>query len=261
MNVLRKIVNNYPLTVFFIAAYLLSWWSIPFADGGIIPHGPFLAAVIVLALTKGTAGLGELFRRMTSWPGGWYWFLIGPGLVIAYLLLAFVLNLLLGATISDTAHLRSFAPTLLGLLLLGGVWEEPGWTGYALPMLQERYSNQPFGQLKATLLMGVFRAGWHLPLMISGAIPWYDVVFFSIAFQFLISWLFNRTGGNVLIVMLFHLTSNVIGGGIMVPLFSGADHARYYVLFIAIAWLMAVPLAWRNKWSMGLPYRVGSIGE
>jgi hypothetical protein len=97
--------------------------------------------------------------------------------------------------------------------------------------------------------------------MISGAIPWYDVVFFSIAFQFLISWLFNRTGGSVLIVMLFHLTSNVIGGGIMVPLFSGADHARYYVLFIAIAWLMAVPLAWRNKWSMGLPYRVGSIGE
>lgn len=92
--------------------------------------------------------------------------------------------------------------------------------------------------------------------MISGAIPWYDVVFFSMAFQFLISWLFNRTGGSVLIVMLFHLTSNVIGGGIMIPLFSGADHARYYVLLIVMAWLLAIPLAWRNKWSMGLPYRV-----
>jgi hypothetical protein len=131
------------------------------------------------------------------------------------------------------------------------VWEEPGWTGYALPMLQARYARQPYSQLNASLLMGFIRAGWHLPLVISGAIPWYDALFFSMAFQFLITWLFNRTQGGVLIVMLFHLTSNVVGGGIMVPLFTGADQARYYLLFIVMAWLLAIPLAWPNKWSMG----------
>jgi hypothetical protein len=251
MGALRKFVNDHPLTVFVVAAYALSWWSIPFANGGILPHGPLLAAVIVLALTTGRAGLAELWRRIASWRGGWPWLLMGPGLVIAYLLLALGLNLLLGATITNTAHFGTFAQSLLMLVLLGGVWEEPGWSGYALPMLQARYAQQPFSQLKASLLMGVIRAGWHLPLVISGAIPWYDAVFFSMAFQFLITWLFNRTQGGVLIVMLFHLTSNVVGGGIIVPLFAGADQTRYYLLFIATAWLLALALAWQNNWSIG----------
>jgi hypothetical protein len=251
MNALRRAVSDHPLTWFFVLAYALSWWSIPFAAGGILPYGPFAAAIIVLALTKGRIGLSQLFRSMTSWGGRWYWLLLGPALVIAYLLVALGLNLLAGAPAPDTSHLGSIGASLLGLVLLGGMWEEPGWTGYALPALQDRYARRSFGLLRASLLMGVLRAGWHLPLVISGAIPWYDAVFFSMAFQFLITWLFNRTLGSVLVVMLFHLTSNVVGGGIMIPLFSGADQERYYLLFIATAWLLALPLAAANRWSMG----------
>lgn len=252
---LRKLFTQHPLTAFVILAYILSWWSIPFANGGLLPHGPFLSALIILMVTKGGTGTGELFRRMVSWRGGWHWLLIGPGLVIVYLSLAFVINLLLGATVTETSHLGSLAPTVIMLLLLGGAWEEPGWTGYALPLLQERYANRPHGLLLASLHMGVIRAVWHLPLVIYGAIPWYDLVFFAMAFQFLISWLFNRTGGSVLIVMLFHLTSNIVGGGIMVPLFSGSDHTRFYVLFIAMAWLIAFLLCRVNDWSMGYQQR------
>jgi len=84
---------------------------------------------------------------------------------------------------------RSFAPTLLSLVLLGGMWEEPGWTGFALPVLQARHGSRPFGFLRASLVMGLIRAGWHLPLMLVGAIPWFDVLFFSMAVQFLVSWL------------------------------------------------------------------------
>ena len=71
------------------------------------------------------------------------------------------------------------------------------------------------------------------------------------AFEFLISWLFNRTGGSVLIPMLFHLTSNPVGGGIMIPLFSELDHDRYYILFVVFAWLPALWLNWPRNWSMG----------
>ena len=179
------------------------------------------------------------------------WLLFAPGLVILYLALAFAVNLLLGGTISQTSHLSSFGPTLLSLILLGGMWEEPGWTGFALPLLQDRNASRPFGLLKASLTMGFIRAGWHLPLMVSGAVPWFDVVFLSMAIQFLISWLHNRSGGSVLPPMLLHLTSNVVGGGIMISLFSGSDRDRYYVLFIAIAWLLALALNLPRRWSMG----------
>jgi hypothetical protein len=237
MDALRNTVTKYPLTSFVASAYALSWWSVPFTDGAILPHGPFIAALLVLALTRGRAGIRELFRRMTSWQGGWIWLLIAPGLVLLYLLLAFSLNLALGGTVSDTDHLGSIGATILTLILLGGWWEEPGWTG--------------FGLLQASLIMGLIRAGWHLPLVISGAIPWFDALLFSSAFQFLITWLFNRTGGSVLIPMLFHLTSNVVGGAVVVPLFSGTDQDRFYILFVVVAWILAFLLNGRGRWSMG----------
>lgn len=253
MTALRRLVAGHPLLSFVAIGYALSWWSIPFADGGILPHGPFAAAVIVVALAKGRAGTRELFRNIVSRRGGWVWLLIGPGLVVAYLAVAFVVDLAVGGGVSDTDHLRGLMPTVLLLLLLGGWWEEPGWTGFALPLLQERWSGREFGLLEASLAMGAIRAGWHLPLMISGAIPWYDVVFFSMAFQFLIAWLYNRTGGSVLVPMVFHLTSNVVGGGIVLPLFTGAERDRFYALFIAAAWLLAVTLTAPRRWAMGSP--------
>jgi uncharacterized protein len=192
---------------------------------------------------------------MTSWQGGWIWLLVAPGLVILYLLAAFGLNLALGGVVSDTEHLGSLGPTILTLILLGGWWEEPGWTGFALPLLQDRRGGRSLGLLQASLIMGAIRAGWHLPLVISGAIPWFDAILFSIAFQFLITWLFNSTGGSVLIPMLFHLTSNVVGGAIAIPLFSGTDQDRFYILFVVIAWILALLLNWRDGWSMGRPDR------
>ena len=58
METLRRTARNYPLTCFVVAAYALSWWSAPFADGAIIPYGPFVAAVLVLAL-----GLTSLYSK------------------------------------------------------------------------------------------------------------------------------------------------------------------------------------------------------
>jgi len=251
MSPLRRNIAAHPLIWFVGFTYLLSWWSVPFANGALIPYGPTLAALIMIAATKGRPGFVQLGRRLTSWQGGFVWLLIAPGLVIVYLALAFATNLSIGAEISSTAHFAAAGGTILTLVLLGGWWEEPGWSGYALPLLQERHAGRPLGLLRATLTLGLIRSAWHLPLALFGHIPWYDVVFFSFAFQFLITWLFNRTGGSALPPMLLHLTSNVVGGALMVPLFVGVDFARYYVLFIAFAWLLAIVLNAPKGWSMG----------
>ena len=251
MNAFRNSINAHPLGWFVGFAYLLSWWSVPVANGSLIPHGPSLAALLMIALTRGRSGFVELGRRFTSWQGGFVWLLIAPGLVVLYLAFAFVTNLLLGAEIASTDHFAHVGGTVLTLVLLGGWWEEPGWSGYALPLLQDRYTGRPYGLLRASLTLGLIRSGWHLPLALYGHIPWYDVVFFSFAFQFLISWLFNRTGGGVLPPMLFHLTSNVVGGALMVPLFMGVDFTQYYVLFIVFAALLAIVLNMPKHWYMG----------
>jgi hypothetical protein len=75
-------IARYQLPIFFFLTYLLSWWSVPFANGGLLPHGPAFAALIIFALTAGRQGMSQLWRRMTNWgAGGWY--LIGTAVIVA----------------------------------------------------------------------------------------------------------------------------------------------------------------------------------
>jgi len=250
MSKLQQHFKMYPLIWFFALAYLLSWWSAPFANGQIIPHGPALAAVIVLAVTAGRSGLRDLWRRVAHWRVPWYWYVIGPGMVASYLVCAYALNLLLGASVTSPPHLPSMG-IFLELLLLGGLWEEPGWTGFALPRLQARYADRPNGLLIATLVMGALRSIWHLPLLFYGHIPWYDFLIFSFAFQIMISWLLYRSGGSALVVMVFHFASNVFAGGIMLSVFAGAAQSRFYVLFVALASVLALVIVWKSSLRQG----------
>jgi uncharacterized protein len=250
MNSPLSFIRRHSFAAFVVLTYLLSWWSAPLANGQIIPYGPAMAAVIVLAVTSGRSGLRGLWRRITCWRVAWYWYLIGPGIVASYNSGAYVLNLILGASVTNPPQLPSMG-IFLELLLLGGLWEEPGWSGYALPKLQERFARRSNGALIAMLGTGVLRSIWHLPLMIYGHIHWFDLLFFSFAFQIMISWLFNRSGGSVLIVMIYHFASNVIGGGIMFPVFTGAAQKSYYALLVALAWVFALVILWKSSLKPG----------
>jgi hypothetical protein len=249
MNRSQSFFQKYELPLFLLLTYTLSWWSVPFANGGIIPHGPALAAVIVIALTAGREGLREYWARLTSFRAGW-WYLVGPAIIAAYLLAAFIVNLLLGATVVSPFPIPSAAKVMI-LLLMGGVWEEPGWTGYALSKLQERFAPHSYGTLAATFVMGVFRSVWHLPLVIYGSIEWYDAAIFSFAFQVIITWLYNRSNRSVPAVMVFHYASNLLAGSVMLQAFSGSEGSTYYILFVVFACFTALVITQQSKFRLG----------
>lgn len=248
--------QKYELLLFFLLAYLLSWWSIPFANGGLIPHGPALAAVIAIALTTGRPGLAEFWARLTNFRAGW-WYLIGPAIIVAYLLAAFVVNLLLDATVVSPFPVPS-AGIFLMLLVMGGIWEEPGWTGYALPKLLERFAPLPHGTLAAVLVAACFRSLWHLPLVVYGVIPWYDALFFIFAFQIIIAWLYVKSNRSVPAVMVFHYASNLLTGSMMLQAFTGSEREAYYALFVVFACLAAFIILLKDGVSLG---RSGGSGN
>ena len=75
------LVRRYPLIAFFVLAFALSWWawilySFDLAPNPIIGFGPFLAALIVLAVTEGKRGVMGLLRRMVRWRVGLQWYAV-----------------------------------------------------------------------------------------------------------------------------------------------------------------------------------------
>ena len=237
MNKSQSFFTEYELPLFLLLTYVLSWWSAPLMMGQIIPYGPAMAAHIVLGITTGRKGLGELWRRVTNWRIPFVWFIAGPAVILGYHAVGFVISLLLGLQVASLPHISS--GTFLELLLLGSLWAEPGWSGYLLPKMRERFGNHPNGLLLAALVTGVFRGVWHLPLFLYGHIPWFDIFVFNFAFQLLIAWVFYRSGGSVMAVMLLHFASNLMGA-FTYPIFAGVAHTMYTALFMAMAYLAAL---------------------
>lgn len=237
LSTISSVIKRYPLITFFVLAYTLSWWLIPLA-GDPLPYGPMLAVIIVLAFGEGKTGLKRLFRQATHWRVGWRWYLIAPGIIVAFTIGAIGLNLLLGAQISPNYEPVSVANLLLLAILflfLGGLWEEPGWVGYALPRLRTGRSL-----LLASLMLAVFRTLWHLPLFLSGEIPWSDIVL-NVAAQIFFTWLYYRTNRSLLIVMFFHFSSNYVAE-IVFSLFEGGDFSQFNWLKTGLACLIALGL-------------------
>ena len=252
---MKAFLKRYEMVFFFLLTYVLSWWSVPLMDGALIPQGPMFAAILLVALTTGRLGLRAYWKQLTQWRAGW-WYLIGPLLIVGYTAIAYVINLWSGATQVETPQLLALG-VFVQLLFFGGQWEEPGWTGYALPRLEERFANRSNGQWIAALVLGVFRAIWHLPLFLAGKLYWFDIFMFSFAMQIIIAWLYHRSGRSVPAVMLFHLTSNVLGAT-MFPVFAGADRLMFYALFMSLAMGFALMLVWFSRIRFG-PKKVEAV--
>jgi uncharacterized protein len=246
MTRISALVKRHRLTAFFILAYALSWWAwIPYALG-VFPNpvasfGPFLAALVVLALTEGKTGLLGLFRRMIRWRVAPGWYAVALLLPAVLAIAATVLNVLLGAQPPSAVQLSKwtglFSTFAIVLLVpgVGGAWEEPGWRGYAVPRLQNGRSA-----LVASLILAVLIAGWHLPLMLVGQVHYSDIVL-MVAGTIVYNWVFNNAKGSVLIIMLMHAANNAASGSFFSPMFSGADSIRQSWL-LAIVWVVVAGL-------------------
>ena len=245
-----SLVRRYPLTAFFVLACALSWWpwilySVGLSPTPIVGIGPFLAALLVLAVTEGKSGVVGLLRRMVRWRVGIQWYAVALLLPIVVILAAAALNVfLLGAqrtsSVADLGGWSSFLLLfLLSLLIPGfaGTWEEPGFRGYALPRLQFRYSA-----LIASLILGVLWAFWHLPFVVTGEQIWIDATLFIIEWSIVYTWLFNNAKGSVLIVMLFHAMNNTFSSAFESQMFSGADSVNQAWLRLALWGVVAIVL-------------------
>ncbi|HEX5914744.1 MAG TPA: hypothetical protein VFY54_16615, partial [Rubrobacter sp.] len=165
MNTIKALIKSHPMLTYFALTFAISWGGmlllILAGGSGGIPMlawvaGPPVAGILMTGLLYGRAGFRDLLRRMTRWRVGARWYavaLLTTPLYLTAILLAFSLSspefLPRILTTSDKASLLLFG---IGWGLIGGgLLEELGWTGFAVPtLLRQRY-----GVLSTGLLVGV----------------------------------------------------------------------------------------------------------
>ncbi len=217
--------------------------------------GPLLAAVLTVARTRGGQGVRSLFAQLDPRGVPRRWFLVTLALV--------PLNLAPVAGHLATGGPAPSAQTLLGAVLVfpvqllfvaavgGGLDEEVGWRGYALPRMLR--ASRP---LVAHAVLGVVWSCWHLPLWLDptssqSAYPFGIYLVSTTGLSVLIGWMYAASGGSLAVAVLAHAVSN------------SSDRVRYEFLgddkgalvhqltAMAVLALAAAAVAWRTRGRLG----------
>jgi uncharacterized protein len=131
-------------------------------------------------------------------------------LIVIIPLLFFFASVLKGDLFTESLPISSPSALLVALVFtaIKGPFEEFGWRGLALPLLQRK--TAPFW---AGLILGTIWGFWHLPAFLLSGTPqsaWSFTPFFagSIALSLIITALFNASRGSILLPALFHFQVN-----------------------------------------------------
>ncbi len=256
MSGISSVAKWHPLVAFFALTFALSWaFEIPLVvlgDGiagsrGLVlnllaANVPSVLGIALTAMVLGRGALRKLLGRLLIWrvDPRWYLVVLGPAVLSGGVV---ALNALLGgpALSVDVPLLGAVIFLAFSVFPGSALGEEIGWRGYALPRLQAGRSA-----LGASLILGVIWGFYHLPLYFTGQaarplglFPLFWVS--TIALSVIITWMYNGTGGSLLLVVLLHATFNLPLTLLIAPLGSQMTLAfSLYVGLLVVAALAVV---------------------
>ena len=245
----QSLVRRHPLISFFVLTYAVTWlvWAPLVIFGDRIPgplafvllvlgsNVPSVLGVLFVALLRGRSGVRTLFGRLVRARIGLRWYLAVVALAVPALCAVWVSTLLGGPIPVVVTTIPAVVVLFLFSIFPGSsIGEELGWRGFALPRLQARHSA-----LAASLIVGAAWGIYHFPLFLLGS-PIRPFALFlpfavgSVIMSIFYTWMYNGTGGSLLIVVLLHATTNLPLSVVYAPLGEGV---------VPVFWLLDAILA------------------
>lgn len=229
----------------------------PYLKIDIFDPGAVLLCAIISALSSfvlsnvlsRNAGARELMVSITKWKVNPVWYLIALITWPLINLTSNIINIIYnGQSLSSYIGNLTIDPIYVIIMFIStflvttAVAEETGWRGFLLPHLQSKYSP-----LIASIIVCFIWEPWHIGLYFTGLYP-FDII--EIAMRIiplalggviLYTWLYNRTGRNLLMVMLFHASANTAGA--FIPAQSGITLWIFYI----ITFILAIIVIFKDK--------------
>ncbi|MGO9096558.1 MAG: CPBP family intramembrane glutamic endopeptidase [Bryobacteraceae bacterium] len=199
-------------------------------------YAPTITALILTAYFGGGIGMRKLLARLIPWRAGLRWYLVVlAGFPVMGLLAGRVAGLF-GAAQGHVPNWAHFYYALIPALVVdpGPLGEELGWRGFALPRMLERWPP-----LTSSLILGLIWGAWHLPAFFIVGLPQNRLaipalLLGTISISVIDTWIFLRTEGSMLPMILVHLMVNhsakLLGASFATSLAVGAVCALVVVL-------------------------------
>ena len=214
--------------------------------------GPTVAAFSLTFLNEGTEGVKKLLNKATETGFAKIWwlptFLLLPTLTGLSLLLAIIFEgkAPIISWLSNPLLLLIGWDSFISILLFRGpLQEEVGWRGYALPRLQTRFSA-----LISSVILGVLWFAWHIPYYtLVGEEAIFQSQFIGLAFSHILltiffTWLYNNTGGSLLVSLIFHTTISF--SWVLFPFVETELGSMFYFFSLLIV-TIAILVIWKPK--------------
>ncbi|MFN2194449.1 MAG: CPBP family intramembrane glutamic endopeptidase, partial [Candidatus Promineifilaceae bacterium] len=203
--------------------------------------GPSISGISFTAYFDGKAGLRELFLRVKNWHFNWRWAAVA---ILTIPILSTGVLMALSVLVSPIYRPDiTLAKLGFGVVagFLAGFFEELGWTGFALPRLQSKYSALACG-----LILGILWAFWHIMADFWGNRATLGIYWLP---TFIIYWLMPLTAYRVLMVWVYKNSSSLplmqimhafYSGtlGVVSPITSIDDGLLWKALFAASLWVV-----------------------
>ncbi|HEY1064996.1 MAG TPA: CPBP family intramembrane glutamic endopeptidase [Pirellulales bacterium] len=239
---------RFPLLAFFVLTFAITWGvgglglviELASPDAGaaaagpllfLAGYGPTLAGLLLTLALAGRSSVVALLGKAIPQRANRPWYL---AVAVGYPTLMLAVG---GAFDVPTPAAKTFVATppdalaMLGLLAAalvvdtGPLGEEFGWRGFALPRLLQRFSP-----LIASVLLGSIWAAWHLPAFFLPHSPLSRIPFLlflagAIALSLLMTWLYQRSRGDLGLLIVAHAAANSCAGAIDFHWFTGLNGA------------------------------------
>jgi uncharacterized protein len=236
MTTIRALIKSHPLLSYVALTFAITWGTILIVvgvgPGGILATkeqyetlmpflypamlaGPSVAGIVLSGILYGRSSFSDLFARMTRWRVGARWYAVALLTAPLVFTAVFVPLSLISPEFLPRIFITSDKASvlLMGIAagLVAGIFEELGWTGFAIPRMRLRY-----GVLGTGLFIGVLWAAWHLlqgywasgvtsgelsqALWLANAVVG-TLVGSLVAYRVLMVWVYERTGGSLPVAM------------------------------------------------------------